>query len=152
MYRKRKDSSLCCYEPASWMQWSCSNWFCVKSQPRLFHLGKAGALMQQTNNFMLHEFDNKGLPLSRCYDPMVTHEDVWLNAFAKSFLFKKGRRDWDEYTWNSRYMNHEGSLMSQQRVNSQYRLFTRLSSTQGIKNLLHLAKISSGIKNIYKEL
>lgn len=77
---------------------SCSNWFCVKSQPRLFHLGKPGALMKQTISCCM----NLTIKDSLFPDPMVTCEDVWLNAFAKSFLFKKGRRDWDEYTWNQK--------------------------------------------------
>lgn len=38
---KIKDWSLCCYESANWILWSCSSLFHMKGQPRFFLFGKA---------------------------------------------------------------------------------------------------------------
>lgn len=100
MYRKSKDQSLCCYESANWIPWSCSNLFHMKGQPRFFLFGKAWCCNETDKciSCCMNLTEEKTLSFQMLYSHgfMVTFEDIWLNVFAKSFLFKK-RREKNRY-------------------------------------------------------
>lgn len=93
MHRERKDRSLGCCESANWIRWSCSSSYHMEGQPRFLRLGN------KTNAFHVAWMWQKKTDSSQMlysHGFMVAFEDTWLNVFAKSFLFKKGKKG---YFW-----------------------------------------------------